>query len=168
MYAYAVNNFWNFDFAVRKYVEGAFSYPRQWGFSLVRSGLCLLTLEFPWAQSNGFDSIMNESVTMLKGLNTIVYHWHFYKDFGPFGVFFLPLLFGMIITVFYVNTMHFPTLSRMAVWAQVAPLIVFSFSFALWEFWYVFANLAVIAAAHRRLGTDEGISADRMPRRGMS
>ena len=101
---------------------------------------------------------MNESVSMLKGLNTIVFPWHFYKDFGAFGVFFLPLLFGMIITVFYVNTMNAPSLSRMAVWAQVAPLIIFSFGFALWEFWFIYVNFAVIAAAHRRLRTG-GVSA---------
>ncbi|HMD69126.1 MAG TPA: O-antigen polymerase [Chitinivibrionales bacterium] len=162
MYTYIVNNFWNFDYAVRRYVDGTFAYPRQWGFSLARPVFGLFSLEFPFAQSNGFDSIMNESVSMLKGLNTIVFPWHFYKDFGAFGVYFLPLLFGTIITVFYVNTMHAPSLSRMAVWAQVAPLIIFSYSFAMWEFWFIYMNFAVIAAAHRRLRTG-GVSAARLP-----
>ncbi len=158
MYTYVVNNLWNFDYAIRRYVEGVYSYPRQWGFGLTRPVFGLLFLATPFAQSYGFDSIMNESVSMLKGLNTIVFPWHFYKDFGAFGVFFLPLLFGMIITVFYVNTINAPSLSRMAVWAQVAPLIIFSFGFALWEFWFIYVNFAVIAAAHRRLRTG-GVSA---------
>jgi oligosaccharide repeat unit polymerase len=168
LYTYIVNNFWNFDFAVRKYVDGVFEYPRQWGFSLSRPVFGLLFLGTSFAQSNGFDSIMNESVTMLKGLNTIVFHWHFYKDFGAFGVYFLPLLFGTITTVFYVNTMHRPSLSRVAVWAQVVPLIVFSFSFALWEFWFVYVNFAIIAAAHRPLGTRQGVNEAPTPHRGTS
>ncbi len=151
MYTYAVNNFWNFDFAVRKYIDGVAYYPMQWGFSLLRPFLSLAHLEAIFENGYGFDTILNESVSMIKSLNTIVFPWHFYKDFGVFGVYFLPLVIGMATTVFYVNTMNAPSLLRVAIWAQVAPLIVFSYSFALWEFWFIYVNLAVIAAAHRRL-----------------
>jgi oligosaccharide repeat unit polymerase len=151
IYSYVVNNFWNFDFGVQKFVDGNGYYPHGWGFDLMRPFLFLSHLEGGLEASYGFDSIMNESVVKVAGLNTVIYIWHFFKDFGAFGVYFLPLVGGMISTVFYINTVNSPTLFRAALWAMVVPCIILSYHAPLWELWFVYINLLVLAIAHRRL-----------------
>ena len=69
---------------------------------------------------------MNGSVRKFEGLNTIVFPWHFYKDFGAFGVLFLPLLVGMIITVFLLREYHERAVAfKDGGVSTVAPLIIF-------------------------------------------
>ena len=150
-YAYVAGNFWNMDFSFAKFVEGLASHPQGWGFDLSRPFLYLAHMESGLANSYGFDSIMNESVVRVKGLNTIIYVWHFFKDFGAFGVYFLPLAFGALVTVFYVNTMNAPTVFRISMWALIVPMIVFSYIVPLWEFWFTYLNFLIMAIAHRRL-----------------
>jgi oligosaccharide repeat unit polymerase len=151
IYAYVVNNFWNMDFAFRKFVDGTASVPQGWGFDLSRAFLGLAHVERALEESFRFDTIMNESVARVKGLNTIVYTWHFFKDFGAFGAYFLPLVFGMITTSFYVNSINTPTLFRFSMWALIAPIIILSYSVPLWEFWFIYLNIVVVLIAHRRV-----------------
>jgi oligosaccharide repeat unit polymerase len=151
LYMYVVNNFWNFDFGVRKFVEGTAYYPHGWGFDLLRPFLYVGHLESALQSSYGFDSINNESVIMVSGLNTVIYIWHFFKDFGVFGVYFLPLLGGMLSTIFYVNTMNTPTLFRVSLWAMFVPFILLSYHAPLWELWFIYMNILFLAIAHRRI-----------------
>ncbi|HUI93324.1 MAG TPA: O-antigen polymerase [Chitinivibrionales bacterium] len=151
MYTYLVNNFWNLDFAFRKFVDGSFVYPRGYGFSLARPLLFLAHLEPAMLKTWGFDSIMNESIVKVKGFNTIAYVWHFYKDFGSFGVYFLPLFLGMLCTVFYVNTLYRPTLFRISLWCIFASFILLSFHGPLWELWFVYVNILFLAIAHKQI-----------------
>jgi hypothetical protein len=156
MYTYIANDFWNLDFAFRKYVDGTFSYPLGFGLNFFRPLVGLLGLETPLFHSYGFDSIMNESIIKVKGFNTVVYVWHFYKDFGAFGVYFLPLVLGMLCTTFYINTMHRPTLFRMALWGIFVGFILLSYHGPLWELWFVYINILFLAIAHKqiKLATD--------------
>jgi oligosaccharide repeat unit polymerase len=150
-YAYVAGNFWNMDFSFGKFVEDLASHPQGWGFDLMRPFLYLAHMEGGLIDSYGFDSIMNESAFRVHGLNTIIYVWHFFKDFGAFGVYFLPLVFGMLLTVFYVNTVNAPSLFRISMWALIVPMIVFSYLVPLWEFWFTYLNFLVMAIAHRRV-----------------
>jgi oligosaccharide repeat unit polymerase len=150
-YVYIVNNFWNFDFAVRKFVEGAGYYPQQFGYSLLRPCLYFFHLDYSLGVSMGFDSILNESVTKVKGLNTIGFQWHFFKDFGASGVYMLSLLWGMITTVFYANTLNAPSLFRVSMLGIIAGFILMSHANPIWEFWFVYVNVLFLAVAHRRL-----------------
>jgi hypothetical protein len=151
MYTYLVNNFWNLDFAFRKYVDGTFGYPLGFGLHFFRPLLGLPGLETPFFHSCGFDSIMNESIIKVKGFNTVVYVWHFYQDFGAFGVYFLPLLLGMLITVFYVNTLYRPSLFRTALWGIFVSFILLSYHAPLWELWFVYINILFLAIAHKQI-----------------
>lgn len=150
IYAYLANDFWNLDYAIRKYGEGQDFYPMQWGFGLFRGLLNQLRLEGPLIQSYGFDSIMNESIEKVKGLNTVVYVWPFYKDFGAAGVYFLTFAGSLAVNFFYSNAMLRPTLRGMALWALVIPAVLLSYHAALWECWFWYFNLWAIFIAHRR------------------
>lgn len=86
-----------------------------------------------------------------KGLNTVVFVWHFFKDFGVYGVYVLPLVFGMAAASFYVNSINSPTLFRFAMWSLIAPAIILSYSVPLWEFWFVYLNVIVLAVAHKKI-----------------
>jgi oligosaccharide repeat unit polymerase len=151
IYMYIANDFWNLDFAFRKYVDGTFSYPLGFGLHLFRPLLGLLGLETPLFHSYGFDSIMNESIIKVKGFNTVVYVWHFYKDFGAFGVYFLPLALGMLCTTFYINTLQRPSLFRLALWGTFVGFILLSYHAPLWELWFVYVNILFLAIAHKRI-----------------
>jgi oligosaccharide repeat unit polymerase len=151
LYTYIVNNFWNFDFGIKKYVDGIAGYPHGWGFDLLRPFLYLGHLEGGLEAAYGFDSIMNESVVKVKGFNTVIYIWHFFKDFGAFGVYFLPLVGGMISSIFYINTVNSPTLFRMSLWALFVPFIILSYHAPLWELWFIYMNILVLTIAHKRI-----------------
>jgi oligosaccharide repeat unit polymerase len=151
MYTYLVNNFWNLDFALRKYVDGLYVYPHGFGFDLLRPFLFFTHLEAPMIKSWGFDSIMNESIVKVKGFNTVVYVWHFFKDFGVFGVYFLSLALGMLCTTFYINTLHRPSLFRIGLWGIFVGFILLSYHGPLWELWFVYMNILFLAIAHKRI-----------------
>jgi len=151
IYAYIANNFWNMDFAFRKFVDGSAAVPQEWGFDLSRAFLYLAHLSNSLENSFMFDSIMNESIMKAKGLNTVVFVWHFFKDFGVYGVYVLPLVFGMAAASFYVNSINSPTLFRFAMWSLIAPAIILSYSVPLWEFWFVYLNVIVLAVAHKKI-----------------
>lgn len=151
-YSYLANDFWNLDYAIRKFEDGNDYYPRQWGFGMFRGLLNTLHLEGPLIQMFGFDSIMNESIEKVKGLNTIVYVWSFYKDFGIFGVYFLTLAGSLAFNLYYANTMLKPSLLRLALWALFVPAVLLSYHAALWECWFWYFNMAGVLVAHRRLG----------------
>jgi oligosaccharide repeat unit polymerase len=151
LYAYVAGNFWNMDFAFTKFVDGLSMHPQGWGFDLMRPFLYLAHIEYGLVDGYGFDTIMNESALRVEGLNTIIYVWHFFKDFGAFGVYFLPLAFGVVVTVFYVNTINTPSLFRISMWALIAPIIMLSYIVPLWEFWFTYLNFLIMAIAHRRI-----------------
>ncbi len=153
VYAYIANNFWNFDYAMRSFVDGNMHYPTSYGFETFRPFVFLLRLESLIQNTYGFDSPYNESVAMLRGLNSIVYVWHFYKDFGIFGALFIPLLAGMFVSRMYYNLITFPNLHILAQWAIIVGIIIFSYMVPLWSLWPTYFNMLVIWIAHRKITT---------------
>lgn len=151
IYAYLANDFWNFDFAIRKYLDGEGYYPLQYGVSMFRALLWNLRLEPGLIEAYRMDTIFNESATKVGGLNTVIYVWHLYKDFGFLGAQLVTLLGGLLIWRFYLNTMMGPTLFRISVWGILAGAVALSYHNPLWELWFVYLNLLILAVAHRRL-----------------
>lgn len=151
IYAYLANDFWNFDFAIRKYMDGDHHYPTQYGIGLFRALLWNLRLEPGLIASYRMDTMFNESSTLIAGLNTVIYTWHLYKDFGFFGTWLVTLLAGLLVWRFYLNTMMGPTLFRISVWGIIAGAVALSYHNPLWELWFVYLNLIVLAVAHRKL-----------------
>jgi oligosaccharide repeat unit polymerase len=152
-YAYIANNFWNFDYAVQKYIDGNSFYPRSFGFELLRPLFFFSHLEGPVSSLHGFDSLYNESVVKVRGLNTVLFIWHFYKDFGLWGTFLLIFLLGCGLGIFYQNTMERPTLLRLCLWSVFIGMIFFSFMVPLWSFWFTYLNVGVFLLAHKKNGT---------------
>lgn len=151
IYAYLANDFWNYDFAITKFTEGGFSYPLQYGMGLFRALLWNLRLEPYLLEAFHFDSLYNESATKLEGLNTVIYVWHFYKDFGIPGALIMPLIAGLFAWKFYLNSMMSPTLFRISLWGVFAGALALSYHTPLWEMWFVYLNLIVIFVAHRKV-----------------
>jgi oligosaccharide repeat unit polymerase len=151
IYSYAVCSFWNLDYVVQKYVEGVGSYPLGFGYELFSWFLFFTQLQGPFVAMFGFDTIYNESAVKVSGYNTINFVWPFFKDFGVVGVFLLPLLFGLLISFFYANTMKKPTVFRIALWSLFAPCILLSFHSALWEYWFLYMNIFFFMLAHKKL-----------------
>lgn len=149
-YAYACGPFWNFDFAIKKFVLGNQFYPVEWGSNLFSSFLWWTRTQGPIVMSNGFDTIYNESVCKVPGLNTIVYVWHLYKDFRTAGVFFGAFGLGLLFTFVYQLTISKGTLFILALWALLAPCIMFSFHTPLWQHWFLHFNIVVVAVAHKK------------------
>lgn len=151
IYAYVVSNFWNMDYGFTKYVQDLGHYPHGWGFDLFRPWFFLLQLEGSMQSGYGFDGVFNESVTFMKGLNSTVYVWHFWKDFGAFGVYFLSAAAAIALSIYYANLRRAPTLFRTALWGLFASTIIFSVTAATWEFWFTYLNIIVMAIAHRKI-----------------
>ncbi|MBW8890329.1 MAG: oligosaccharide repeat unit polymerase [Fibrobacteres bacterium] len=151
IYAYLANDFWNYDFAVTRYVDGDRHYPLQYGLGLFRALLWNLHLEGPLDDAFHFDTLYNESAARIKGLNTVVYVWHFYKDFGIAGALLLPLAAGLLAWKFYFNTMLTPTIFRVGIWGILAGVVALSYHTPLWELWFLYLNLLVFFIAHRRV-----------------
>ncbi len=151
IYAYVANNFWNFDFAVRKFVEGDNYYPFQYGVGLFRAPLYLTRLEGTLDLGYGFDTIMNESIQLVKGLNTTIYVWHLYKDFGITGVFLLSLFGGIFLSIFYQNFIRQPSVFLLGIWGIIVGIILLSYHVPLWEFWYIYLNLLMMAITFKRI-----------------
>jgi len=151
IYAYLATDFWNFDYAIKRYVDGVWEYPTQWGFGLGRGLFYLLQFEGPIESAFGFDNIMNDSIIKLKGYNTVVFMWHFYKDFGVAGVYILTWLGGSLMTLFYLNTMGRPTVFRVVLFGIFTGALALSYHAPLWELWFFYLNIGMIALAHDKI-----------------
>ncbi len=150
-YAYAVNNIWNMDFGFRKFIDGLHEYNISGGFEMMRGLLYYLRLEGIIQNGYNFDSLFNESVVKVSGLNTVLYVWHFYKDFGIVGVFALSFILSIAIHLFYYNTLIAPSHFRVAMHGLVISMIIFSFMVPLWSFWNLYYEAAVLMVAHRTI-----------------
>ncbi len=148
VYAYIVNNFWNFDYAVRTYIDGTGYYPISYGYNLFQPFLFAVGIHKPLMIAYNFDSPYNESASMIGGLNTILYIWHFYKDFGIFGAFVLPFLAGITMSKFYHGLIRFPTLLRVSLWGAIAGCIALSVMIPVWTFWSWLFTILFIVLAH--------------------
>ena len=149
-YAYLAGNFWNLDFAIRRYAEGMWCYPMSWGYELFRPVLFFLRLDGPIMRAYGFDTGYNESVVKAAVSNSVVYVWHFYKDFGIVDVLLIPLLFGVALSLYHANTLRRATLVRVSVLGVLCGTLVFSYMVPLWDSWATWANIALLVFAHRR------------------
>lgn len=151
IYSYLATDFWNYDYAFSRYVEGEHFYPQQYGFSLVRPLLYLIRVEGAFVGAYHFDTIMNDSIMKIHGYNTVIFVWHFFKDFGAFGVCVLTMLGALVLSFFYHNTLAAPSLFRFSVLSLCVGAVVLSYHAPLWELWFFYVNLLVFAIAHKRL-----------------
>jgi oligosaccharide repeat unit polymerase len=151
MYVYLANNFWNFDYGVQKFIDGNDAYNFGYGFHFLRGFYFLFLLEDPFLKMFGLESLYNPAITKMHGLNTVVFPWHFYSNFGIFGVFFFSLIMGLVISLFYRNTFLHATLFRIVLWGLIIGVLFTSFMIPYWEFWMLYMNIFFFALAHGKI-----------------
>ncbi len=150
-YAYAVNNIWNLDFAFKKFIDGNFAYNHSLGFDTFRPIFYFFRVDGILQAAYNFDSGYNESIVKVTGLNSVFYMWHFYKDFGPIGVFALSLILGIGLHIYYYNTLLSPTPYRVAMYGLFISMIAFSFMIPLWSFWNIYLEMGILTITHKTL-----------------
>ncbi|HAJ79239.1 MAG TPA: hypothetical protein DCO75_05665 [Fibrobacteres bacterium] len=150
-YGYISNNFWNFDYGVQKFVDGNNSFPFGYGYYMFRGFYFLTFLMAHIEYMFGFSDLFNGSIVKVTGLNSVVFPWHFFSNFGCYGVFLLSLLSGLLISIYYLNTFRKATLFRLTIWALLVGIITMSFMVPYWEFWMLYMNIIMFALAHGKL-----------------
>jgi oligosaccharide repeat unit polymerase len=150
-YAYAVNNVWNMDYGFRKFIDGFHTYNFSYGFEFFRGLFFFTQLEGLIQSTFGFDSLYNDSIIKIQGLNTVIYIWHFYKDFGIAGLFAVSFFLGAAINLFYYNTLFAPTHMRVAFLSMIISMIAFSCMVPLWSFWNIYYETAILLIAHKSI-----------------
>ena len=148
-YAYAVNNIWNLDFAFKKFIDGNFAYNFSFGFDTFRPVFYFLHVDAVLQAAYNFDSVYNDSIVKVSGLNTVLYMWHLYKDFGTVGLFAVSLLAGIGLHLFYYNTLLSPSPFRVAIYGLFISMIAFSFMIPLWSFWNIYYEMAILTITHK-------------------
>jgi hypothetical protein len=151
MYVYVANNFWNFDYGVQKFIDCNQAYNFGYGFNFLRGFYFLFNLEDPMVKMFGLDNLYNAAITKVHGLNTVLFPWHFFTNFGYFGVFFFSLLMGVVLSLFYRNTFLNATLFRTVLWALIIGVLFVSYMVPYWEFWMLYINVIVFAIAHGKI-----------------
>jgi hypothetical protein len=151
-YAYLANDFWNMNYAFATYAEGSASHPHSFGLGMLRAITAnILRIEPALITTYGYDTIMNPMATRVTGLNTVVYVWHIWKDFGAVGVFAVPLAAGVLFSKFHLNSLLKPTMFRFSMYGGLLAIVVLSFHFPIWELWFFHVNLLMIALAHKKI-----------------
>ena len=99
-YKYLANNYWNLDYAFNR-LSDIPEHEWTYGIDAFYGVTHLMHIGDGIQQSFGWDTPFNESVVKYTGLNTILYLWDAYKDFGLPGIFLLPFFFGVLFTYCY-------------------------------------------------------------------
>jgi len=151
IYSYIVSNLLNFDFAFKKFIDGVYYYPLTWVYELAKPIFFLTHVDGAMMEAFGLDGVFNESINKIRGLNSTLFIWHFYKDFAAFGTYVLTFLTSFFSMTFYYNTLLYPTLFRVSLCAIFVGLIFFSFTTAFWTMWFIHATILLLAVAHKKI-----------------
>ena len=99
-YMYVANNYWNFDYAINPPSDREY-HPHTYGIDFFFGMLEYTGAMGPIRKSKRWDSLFDESIQKEYGFNTANYLWEVYKDLYTPGVFLLPLIIGMALSLFY-------------------------------------------------------------------
>jgi oligosaccharide repeat unit polymerase len=96
-----------------------------------------------------------ETPYLISSYNTYTAFWTYYRDFGIFGIFIIPLLGGILFSIIYYSFKVKPTLQRMAIYAMFLFGIIFSFFNSVFGFlWFVY-NLIVLLLILKYIHTNK-------------
>ena len=101
-YIYVANNYWNLDYAVNSPTDREI-HPHTYGIDFFHGIFEYARISGSFRQSFRWDDAFNERIQKVYGFNSVSYLWDVYKDFHMLGVFFLPLLCGMGLTLLYLK-----------------------------------------------------------------
>jgi oligosaccharide repeat unit polymerase len=70
---------------------------------------------------------LEETPFLISGYNTYTAFWTFYRDFGPFGITFVPLILGVLIGSTYYALRRTPSLQLLTAYSVMIFVMMFSF-----------------------------------------
>jgi len=128
-YMYIVMNIENFVHAVNKLEQHTYGY---FTFNYVLA----LTGMKHWVEE--YYSI-NETPFLFSGYNTYTLFWAFYRDFGVFGLTFIPMALGLFVGSVYYSLRRDPTIEYVAFYSIIVFVMGMSFFINLLGFlWFVY------------------------------
>ena len=101
-YKYVANNYWNFDYAINPPSDKEY-HPHTYGIDFFSGMFEYTGITGALKRSGRWDSPFQESIQKEGGFNTVSYLWEVYKDWGVLGVFLIPLICGIALSVFYLR-----------------------------------------------------------------
>lgn len=122
-YEYISNNFWNLDYALNKTNLGWPENPH-YIFSAL-NGICFfLPTWTDVLRGLNMDTLYNESAIKVKGLNTVTFQWHLYKDMGMISLIIGSFILGLINSWLWKCILHNPKPFYIAVYSTLIFCIV--------------------------------------------
>jgi len=134
-YMYFAMNVENFVMGVQKYTD--FTY----GYFTFNPILSLIQLKHPL---NEYMSINEFPDLLTYSYNTYTMFFEWYRDFGIFGLSFLPFIWGVIIASAYYNLRKKPSLSAVTLYGAFLFVIIFSFFVNMLGWLHFVFNLTVL------------------------
>lgn len=125
-YVYIANAYWNLDHALSLEAVGR-GHATTWGASLLEGVFSLPRITTAFHDSYGWDTVLNESIQKISGLNSVPFQWPMYKDFGLPGVVVLPFLTGTVVTSLYKRCISLGSHSSLIVYSYFIFPVLFSF-----------------------------------------
>jgi len=117
-YMYFAMNVENFINGVEKYSK--FTY----GYFTFNPILSLIQLKHPWEE---YSMIAKFPHLLTSNYNTYTMFFEWYRDYGIFGLGFIPFIWGLIIGSTFYNLKRNPSLSSIVIYGAFLFVIVFSF-----------------------------------------
>lgn len=101
-YKYVANNYWNLDYAVNPPSDREW-HPHTYGIDFFFGMFEFFRVSASFRNSFHWDGLFNERIEKVNGLNTASYLWEVYKDLYFPGVFILPFLCGLALSVLHLK-----------------------------------------------------------------
>lgn len=101
VYLYLVNGYWNFYVGFEQYLAG--DVPWSWGLASFSGILYWFVDSYGISIAMGRDTLFNESIMMVPGLNSVTYAWNLIRDFGLVGCVCLTAVMGAVLQWIYLR-----------------------------------------------------------------
>ena len=101
-YKYLANNYWNLDYVLNPPNDREI-HPHTYGIDFFNGIFEYAKLTGSFRSSFRWDDAFNDRIQKVEGFNTVNYLWEVYKDLYTPGVFLLPLILGMALSLFYLR-----------------------------------------------------------------
>lgn len=146
LYSYPANNFWNIDYALNPF-PNQYKHPYTFGFEYMSPFIEFTPFLSKIRDYFGFEDLFIKKIMKVRGLNSMLYIWHFYKEFTPF----LMSVVIFISSFFIAWVYHLMILGKniFLVWlyAIITFGVLFSFMIPAWYltfFWVIICITCVL------------------------
>jgi oligosaccharide repeat unit polymerase len=134
-YMYLVMNLENFANSVYHLNDFTYGY-FTFDFVLALSGLKHWIAEYTYIEQ--FPYILNSDY------NTYSMFFTYYRDFGLFGLFFIPFILGLVVSILYYKMRRKPDINSISFYGMFLFVLIFSFFIPMLSWLHFILNLTVI------------------------